>query len=643
MGGLRLSAMKAASRACFRAACALLVLAWSVGLSTFAQGAESTQLLARRAAMLQSGADSPWPSPECRINQPSACLWGKLSLAFLLLQLRSDAVAGSGDGERASALFNEAIDLQEKGLQSEAVDRNSRPQEDEQDTLRLPSFHFLTATLLHRALFQYGPERFGGNGLVSSETAARIVGLFARWARERCRIAETRPEMVWHPWGSENHDLQLSNACWASADLLVRDGQGSTFIYADGSSAVEQWTRWTAFLKYYIRSRALNGGFIEFFSPTYIKYDLSVIYNLYDGSRDEELRALASSFATLWWAMWAQEQVGTAHGGSKARRYDNVRQSQFIDGGIAWFYLGGGAAPGPVAHPAFLPLLVSRYRPPQIVLDLMAQAANEAPFEVWTRELALAGGPSRDRRYDVAQTVDGVSRYTYVAPGFIMGTVISGRTPEDRLLAISSQNRWSGLTLLGRKGNLVFARPKANRTRSTYNAVIGVQKFGTQIVQALAPPYSRNVGEMVLRFSKGMDLVERAGWIFAADSAYVAARPAFGSYQIAAETGEVRPLNSNSPIIIQASPLAAYPSFQAFQDAVLSAPLVVKGGMVTFSGLQNAGEVSLPLDATTTVTDKPGSTSPPAGWTLYSPFVRQKTGAHDIDIRFKGQTLQLTF
>lgn len=612
-----------------------------------ALGADTDTIAARRTAMLQYGVEHPWPSPECRINQPSACFWGKLSLALASLQFKSDSpqAAAKVDGTAGgvSQLISDVIDLQSKALDKDDENGAASKENEKADGIGVPSFHFLTAALLHRIVFQFGPAQFGGSGRVDMATTQRIVALFAEWASRNCLIADAQPDMVWQPWGSENHDLQRTYACWASADLLVLNRQGGSFTYKDGSTADAQLENWTRFFDAYLRARAVNGGFIEFFSPTYVKYDLSVIYNLHDSSRNAELKSLAGSFAALWWAMWGQEQVGSAHGGSKARRYDSVKRAQFLDGGIAWLYTGAGVAQDTIDHPAFLPLLVSDYRPPQLVLNLITQAASQAPYEVWTRELALSGGPTKPRRYNAAQSLDGVARYIYVAPGFIMGTVLAGRMPSERLMAISSQNRWSGVTMLGRSQNVVFARPTPKRGRSTYNAMTGVQKFGTQIVQALAPPDGRNVGDMVISFSRKMDLVEKGGWIFAADSAYIAARPAFGDYQLNRESGAARLSETYAPVIIQASPRSAFPTFEAFQSAVLAAKLNVTSEAVTFGGLDKAGDVRLQMGPGPSGPDDDGRLSPPAGWTLYSPFIQQKTGARDIRLTLGGESLTLAF
>lgn len=625
----------------------VLMVAWSSATRSAQAETVENSLEFRRTAMVSGAARHPWPSPVCSINQPSACLWGKLSLAMTLLEAKTEAkvpVEKSQDKDgTVDTLLRDALGLQATGFAASANTDDARKQASEQESKGIPAFHFLTSTLLHRLLFQFGPARFGGSGLLKQSEADQIVDLFARWAPGHCQIADTSAEMAWRPWGSENHDLQRAYTCWASANLLIKSGGYNTLTYNDGSTPPEQLARWTVFLKTLIRARAMNGGFIEFFSPTYIKYDLSAIYNIYDSSDDNGLKALSANFATLWWAMWGQEQVGGAHGGSKARRYDGVRRAQFFDGSVSWLYSGRGQPTDRIEHPAFLPLIFSSYRPPQIVLDLIANAASTAPYEVWTRELGLAAGPSENERYNVEQSVRGVTRYTYVTKSFIMGTVVSGWTLENRFVAISGQNRWNGLTLLGPRGNLVFARPTAKGGRSTYNAISGTQKFGTQIVQALPPPYGRNIGDMVIYFSKGMRLVERGGWIFAADSAFVAARPAFGGYKLDMEKGEARLQDNSAPVIIQAAPLGSYPSLEAFQAAILSAKLTLDNDTVTFSGLLDAGDVSLPLGPASSSTARSKQISAPDEWTLYSPFITQRTGSPDVTITFAGKSLRLSF
>ena len=118
---------------------------------------------------------------------------------------------------------------------------------------------------------------------------------------------------------------------------------------------------------------------VEFFSPTYSKYLLGVLYNLLDFSDDPVLQRLAENAVTLWWALGAQEQLGGVHGGSKARFYPDRMQAGAPADGLSWLYLGTGLQPASAAHPAHFPMLTSRYRLPNTVRRLRRTCLGAAP------------------------------------------------------------------------------------------------------------------------------------------------------------------------------------------------------------------------------------------------------------------------
>jgi hypothetical protein len=596
---------------------------------------------ARRRAVLTAFNERPFPDPVCAPG-PSPerrCEWGQLSLAMSLLQTRDDAEATA----RADELLRSTL---ERLPVSTGWKRHADPRRAASSS-RVDAawdFPFLTATLLRRVVGLFGTDRPGVARRLTPEVEQAIRQVFWDWASTECRLADADPAMVWRPWGSENHDVQRVHACWAGADLLAGgEGGAGGRVYADGSTPAAQRAAWTAYWKEFIRARGRAGLSVEFFSPTYSKYLLGIFYNLLDFSTDPELRRLSEDAVTLWWAMWAQEQLDGVHGGSKARFYvDRARRAPPADD-LAWVYLGLGRQAA-ATHPASFPMLTSRYRLPGAVQAIATDREGRGTHEVWTRNLGLAAGPLADDRYPLSPDLTAIARYAFSAPGYVMGATIVPRLPAARWSAISSQNRWNGVVLADGPDASVHATPAPPQGgRTTNNAVLAAQSRGTQIVQRLPAPFSRAAGDMAILVGPRLRRVEREGWIFVEGSAYVAARPAFGGYAADGPEPVFRLLDQRSPVVIQAGERAGHASFEAFQAAVLAAPLRADAEEVSFEGLDGAGRLRFFLDSDRRpeVDGKP--LEAPSGWVLHSPYVRQAMGSGTVEVGRGARTLRLRF
>lgn len=593
----------------------------------------------RRDMLLAANIARPFPDPTCRTQPPSPdlCMKGQINLALALLQASADP-AGLG---RANSLLQAAV---ERLPRTRGWKRLADPENAEESALLEPStdFPFLTATLLYRAVALFGSSAPPSQRRLAAPTERGIRDLFWSWASTECRIAEADPAMVWRPWASENHDVQRSHACWAAAELLRDLMPGEPHTYADGSTPAQQDAAWSAYFKAFIRARAGGGGPVEFFSAVYSKYFLSVFYNMLDFASDAELRSLAENFVTLWWARWAEEQIGGIHGGSKARFHPRAMMAGVPAAGLPWLYLGIGERPRAI-HPANMPMVLSHYRLPDIVRDIALDTTGRGEYEVWSRQLGLATGPIAGRRYLLSPDIGALTRYTFVTPGYVMGASLFARLPKERWTGISMQNRWFGVVLADSPDARVFAVPDPKGKPSTYNSIIGTQSRGTQIVQRIPPPLSGSAGNMRIWVGPRLRPIERDGWIFVEGSAFVAARPAFGGYVADPSGASYRLLDQRSPVIIQAGTRTTYTSFEAFQAAVLAAPLRVSRDSIEFEGLDGAGRLRFFLEGDRPAERDGRPIQVPPEWSLYSPFIRQRRGDSTVEITKGERRLVLRF
>jgi hypothetical protein len=537
---------------------------------------------ARRAELLVREAVHPFPDSVCTrpVKASAPCISGELSQALALLYLDRSPQ----DLERGNELV------------ADAVHRiPTLPGFGDADGLRhlyADEFHFGVGPQLYRidALFGPGSGPFANRlALQSGRAAARV---FYAWARTSCTLADADPTTVWDIYGSENHEAMANGTCWGAAEILSRDPAERDLRYADGSTPAQQLTAWSRFIETYIAERARRGMLVEFGSPSYAQGTLQNFYGYYDFARDPTLKRLAGEFLNLWWADWAQAELGGVQGGSKTRVYP-VRA---IDGngagdGPSYCYFGlaplrGSPAPGAVMT------LTSTFRPDPAVVDLAVQ-----PRGAYVAE-ARAPGLARTIQWDRKRgglfkmdAGDGIVRYTYVTDEFTMGTSLLTRLPLSAWAAISSQNRWNGVTLGSVPGAIVFALPKA--AQKTYNAEWGVQDKATQIVQKIPAPLSAGTGPMQIFVARRLTREERGGWIFASNgSAYVALRPVRGQYAWETRDSRFADLTDDTaPVIVQAGDHGTYQTLAQFEAAVLNMPIRATADIVHVRGLYGAREL----------------------------------------------------
>ncbi|WP_424139936.1 hypothetical protein [Roseomonas chloroacetimidivorans] len=591
----------------------------------------------RSAQVLQEWIRHPAVSPRCDRpgNAAGRCEWGQLGLALALLQQDPSSTARA----RANQLLAETA----RHLPvTPGWKRLANPQDPAASALTdaAMDFPFLTATLVFRIIRLFGQEAPVTAPRLLPEVQASLRRLFQDWSLSGCKVADADPALVWRPWGSENHDIQRAHACWAAALLAQQDRFSSAIRYEDGSDADGQRTVWTHYLTALLAARALHGGPVEFFSPTYSKYFLSVVYNIRDFADDAALRGTADRFLTLWWASWAQEQEQGFHGGSEARAYPGARAQP--DSGLGWLYLGSTGWRGGINHPAILPMLTSSYRPPEIVRAIARYAG--APYEAWSRPVSLAAGRWTGARYDLAPNQPGLVRYSYRTQGFVMGASIAPRLPVDRWAQISSQNRWNGVAMTDGPEARVEVSPAPQGGRSHYNAVLAAQSRGLQIVQKILPPFSRGAGQMVIRIGPGLETEEENGWILVRGSAYVAVRPAFGGYaRIEGQGFQARLLEQTSPVIIQAAPRSDFDSFYTFRAAIQQMPVRVSGEDVEVQGLGRAGRLRVFLSGASTAELDGAKIRPPDGWIFHSPWIKLRHGERTVELKVGEKDLRLDF
>lgn len=440
----------------------------------------------------------------------------------------------------------------------------------------------------------YGTSGNKAPGRLSAETCEIVEKTLWEWAREKSKLADAEVEQsqTWWVNDSENHHAFHFSTCWKLAGILKELPRYKDNFFKDGETPARHHAAWTTYAKEYIRQRACKGMLVEIDSPSYTTATLGCVGNFYEFSDDPVLKRRAGLFMELYWALVAEEQFKGATGGAQTRSYakHTVHGSSALTG-LAGTVLGLGGA----REPSYWE---SSWAAPDVVLRIAQGWQEKAPYEIRQRRMGLAmPGYDRPPNYRLRTDFGGLLRYTWCTPDFIMGSFMHEARPVEDWTAISSQNRWSGVSFAGDPGARVFAAPYSATGASILNGFWSVQSKGTLISQQLP---SRKKGEpiagegtsqgwRVFFSNEGLsEPVTNNGWLFAeAKSAYVGVRVLSGetSFEKQSFGRWLVCQDALSPVIIEAGQKSDYQDFASFQKAVLAQTISFEKSVVSYASL----------------------------------------------------------
>jgi hypothetical protein len=441
---------------------------------------------------------------------------------------------------------------------------------------------------------QYGPKGRKAPGRMTPETCAVVEDTLWPWTTEKSRLAEAEVEQsqTWWIYHSENHHANQISGCWVASKILKDVPRYANKTFKDGHTPGEHFDAWTTYAKEYIRQRARKGMLLEIDSPSYTTATLGFIETCHALADDLVLKKRAGQFMDLYWALVAEEQLAGITGGAMTRCYLDhaMRGSGFLPG-AAWHVLGVGKDSG-------RPYYAGSWEVPDVVLKIAHRWPERAPYEIRQRRMGLAvPGYDRPTKYRLRTDFGGLLRYTWCTPDFIMGSLMHEARPTQDWIAISSQNRWSGVTFSG--GGRVFSTPYDPRGKSILNGFWSVQSKGSMISQQLL---SRKTGEPITGEGASHDwrvFFSKAGltrpvredrWFFAeAPNAFVGVcvvdgvaafseeAPRFGQWLVCE--------NKDTPVIIEAGRKSDFGSFEAFRKRVLAQFVSMEDSVLTYRSL----------------------------------------------------------
>lgn len=499
----------------------------------------------------------------------------------------------------------------------------------------------------------FGRQGSRAPGRLNAETEDALLEMMWLWARSHSRIAEAEflQSRTWALTSSENHHLQSFSTCWFFARLLKADKRYRDRPYEDGKTAAEHYAAWTAYAKVYFAERARKSLFVEVANGNYGMASLKGIYNIHEFADDPVLKRRAGSFLDLWWATWAEEQFDGVRGGGKTRIYQGGGSLGGWDATahVAWYYLNIGQGRVPPSNADFT-VLTSAYRLPLVVMDIALDVDGRGDYE--TRRYPLgritAGEPPQAVPYHIASGVDGIARYSYCTPQFIIGTLMFEARPREDWVAISSQNRWQGVIFRGHPNARIVPQCRGVSRNRVYNAHWSVQSKGTLISQKLKNVKGGAEWRVWVSNAGLTNRVERDEWVFVeARGAYAAVRPVEQGYDWQPEEkirfGEwLTCRDEYTPVILEVADKRRFADYPAFQNAVLANPLSFERQVLRYRSLYGdaltfyADYSHLPEINGTPVSYRPGMA-------FDSPFVQSEWDSGVVTIRKGDRKVVLDF
>ncbi len=457
---------------------------------------------------------------------------------------------------------------------------------------------------------------------------------------------------IWTYKGSENHHLQAYVSAWSAAHILKDLPE-----YQDmkiGDIGVADFARkFDSYFKLYFREKATKGLLTEIASPSYAKYSLNTIYNIYDFTDDAELKELADMFLNLYFADWAIEQFEGLRGGSKHRSYKG-RESYGLTGSAGWFPFGLGLA---TKHPGFTCAATTTWRPDVLVAELALAQRERGTYEITSRRPGLRVEGSGNKR-EAAPEGGQLLRYTYHTPEFIVGMSMVPALEDDAWTAISSQNRCNLILFNGTPAKIYTQSPPRSATSSqTYNTEWGVQDKGVMILHHLPESEENTKGQLVF-FSKNLNLVQKGGWVFTEhEDAYCAVKVVQGEATIRETTAAdfrngdsdsnsgnfLVPENYLSPIVFEVASKDSYSSFEAFQEEIQQNILTENGTAVTYQSTAYQNTLTLYTDYSQLPEINGTLVNLNPDFVYQSPFINGDFGKSKITISMGTKNLVLDF
>lgn len=514
---------------------------------------------------------------------------------------------------------------------------------------------------LCRVIIYYGSKGTKTKNLLSKDAENFFLKMAYGYCHDNSKLedADYIETKTWHIYESENHHVQRNSAIWQMLFILLKYDDYRDKNMADGFSVKEHFEAWNRFFKVWISERGRKSLFIESQSKCYALHTLKNIYTIYDFTEDEKLKRLSENIINLFWAVWAQEQINGNQGGAQARVYPPEGRSTLSEiKRWAWYYAGVGEfiKPDTIDYT----MIDSKYRMPEMIVNLINQHEKRGVYEIEMRPLGLATDKDIPCDYRPETDWGGIYRYTYCTPDFVMGTFMFDQLPSNKWCLISSQNRYQGVTFGEEENMMISLAPKpglmlgldSEEPTVAFNTFWSMQKFGTILTQKCK--YAEDSGKMNIWFahSGNLDSIEKEdNWYFTKSTkcfiavCVVKGEAMLSSYcenYLAEVSGKFLICDDEfTPVILECVQSEMFESFDAFKTKILSQKIEVKENILKYKSVYGT-EFNMYTDGKNKSTIDGEYYVKKTPFSIKSPFVSGLWN-ENAEIRFNSDKIELDF
>lgn len=493
-------------------------------------------------------------------------------------------------------------------------------------------------------------------GRLEPDVEKKFHELFWNYGAAKSSVERAQLEHIWWIQGSENHDMMdLSNAFLAlQAVKEVADYQERKL--PDSHTAREHVAAWNEYYRLYCDERAEHGLFAEVVSPTYGKWFLPEIVNMYDFAEDSLLEDKMGKLLHLTWADWAVEQLNGMRGGGRTRVYQG--NYSWRGGHDSWrnmglILLGKSDWFDPIHGQANYVLATTNYQLPNIIIDLALSDADRGKY-VYTslRPAKLEEATDSQITYPMDGDDPHMLRYSFCTPDYIIGSLLVD--PNVDYAAISTQNRWQGIIFPTHANARVFPQCVGLRNGKTYAQHIAVQHHNVMLIQKYHG--AKQSGDMRVFFYNGMKsrVLEQDGWVLAKEGkAYIGVKalPRLSDTEkqgyVWDDENWLRSIDDMAPIVFVVGSEKEFPLTEDFLDYLKSHKFGIEEGTLKYSFADIYGklvELSLDMenhDNLPEVNQKIIDLQPEMVFS--SPYLYSQNGSGIIKTAFNNRKLMLDF
>lgn len=437
--------------------------------------------------------------------------------------------------------------------------------------------------------------------------------------------------------GTENQSLTYRYGLWFSAlSLLAEDPAYAPRVLRGGKTVAEYAAGWNAFMQEWMRTRAINGLWIELGAGYAGKYSLPALFSFLVTASDPQTRDFVRMFIDLAFIEETQASFGDVRGGSKSRIKEQGIYGTFT--GFHRLFYEGVPIAGKGAHQT----AVSGYQMPAVAVLLRHFEQFPAePIEIVNRRLgevravkaggreaaARENGPAAEAADDAAQAVfeytadsrlvNYIWKTRHVMLGSVLGdpTVLTG--PAFR------QRQWNGLVFADGSGLYPNSIPYYS---FQHRNVLIVQKEaagGEPMYVFISPKLRRS---------------NRDGWTFVdAGAAYAAIKVVRGGAEWNQSTSQLVLADELSPLVIVAGDADTHGSLDGFMAALGQATVTAEADTVEYAGPRQT-RIRFFAGPTGTLPSVDGTPFTPSDKAVYaSPFMRRQAGERIVTVEAQGR------